>query len=189
MLTASDPVIWRPRRITIAGIPGSGKTTLARRLSASLGLPFVEMDKLFIGPKWQPRPEFEADVDSHIAGDSWVVEWQYPSVRDRIAASADTLLWLDIPSARAVRQLAHRTVRRRLSGEELWNGNREMPLPRLLYDKNHIIWWTVRNRRMFRELVPAAESKFEHLHVVRLRSYVDADLWVDNARQASIRLA
>jgi len=36
-------------RISVVGTTGSGKTTLARALSAQLGLPYIEMDAL----NWQ----------------------------------------------------------------------------------------------------------------------------------------
>lgn len=130
MLTASDPVTWRPRRIAVAGVTGSGKPALAQHLSERLKLPYVEIDSLFHGPGWQPRPEFISDVERIISGDSWVIEWQYSAVRPQIAERADTLLWLDLPTPITLYQLVRRTIRRRLRRVELWNGNYEGHEPR-----------------------------------------------------------
>jgi ATPase family associated with various cellular activities (AAA) len=38
------------RSVSIVGPPGSGKTTVGRALSEAMGVPFVELDKLSIGP-------------------------------------------------------------------------------------------------------------------------------------------
>ncbi len=86
MLTAFDPVTWRPRRIAIAGVSGSRKSTLAKCLSGQLGISYVEIDSLFHGSNWEPWGAFVSDVETIISGDSWVIEWQYSAVRDQIVA-------------------------------------------------------------------------------------------------------
>ncbi len=63
-------------RVLVAGSPGAGKTTPARRLTARLDLTHTEMDALFHGPGWVPRQEFEADVDALLASGRWVTEYQ-----------------------------------------------------------------------------------------------------------------
>ena len=52
----------RPRRVLVAGTSGSGKSTLAARIADVLTVPHVEIDALFHGPDWTPRPSFEQDV-------------------------------------------------------------------------------------------------------------------------------
>ena len=41
-----------PRRVSIVGSTGTGKTTFGRELAAILAVPFVELDALFWGPNW-----------------------------------------------------------------------------------------------------------------------------------------
>ncbi|WP_420622659.1 hypothetical protein [Candidatus Poriferisodalis sp.] len=62
----------------MAGATGVGKSTLARQVGAHLALPYVEIDALYHGPEWQPRPTFRDDVIALAAEDQWVTEWQYP---------------------------------------------------------------------------------------------------------------
>jgi adenylate kinase family enzyme len=62
LLGPGDPLPRRPSRVLVAGTSGAGKTTLAARIGALLRLPHVEIDALFHGPGWRPRPTFEADV-------------------------------------------------------------------------------------------------------------------------------
>lgn len=97
MLSAVDPLPQRPRRIVIAGVSGTGKTTLARRVAAITGVPHTEIDALFHGAGWTPRPEFLGDVRALVAGDTWITEWQYGDARPLIAERMDLLVWLDLP--------------------------------------------------------------------------------------------
>ena len=99
VLSATDPLPARPRRVLVAGTSGSGKTTLARTIGGILALPHVELDALFHGPGWTRRPRFEADVERFTGRPAWTTEWQYPRVRQLLLARADCLVWLDLPGA------------------------------------------------------------------------------------------
>lgn len=46
----------------MAGAVASGKSTLARLLAADWELPYTELDALYHGPQWQPRPTFRDDI-------------------------------------------------------------------------------------------------------------------------------
>ena len=178
MLTAADPVDWNPRRIAIAGTSGAGKSTLARRIAALLELPYTELDSLYHGPNWTPRPSFVEDVDRVTAAPGWVTEWQYRDVRGRILERADTLMWLDLPNAHTMARLTRRTLSRRLRRRQLWNGNVEPPLRTIFRDPDHIIRWGYRTRNKLDAALPAAAQAYPHLRVVRLRSQRDVDVWV-----------
>ena len=43
--------------INVVGTSGSGKSTLARRLAHRLGLPWIELDRLYWRPNWQGAPD------------------------------------------------------------------------------------------------------------------------------------
>ena len=178
MLSADDPLTHRPRRVVVAGTTGSGKTTLARRIGAILGLPVTEMDALHHGPAWTPRPEFMAEVEAFTSGDAWVSEWQYPDARELLADRADTMVWLDVATPLTMAQVVRRTVIRRLRDEELWNGNKEAPLRTVFTDPDHVVRWAWRTRHQLRELVPAVEPTHPQLVVVRLRNLSDVERFV-----------
>ena len=99
-LTADEPLPHRPRRVLVTGCSGSGKTTPAAALAVRLGIPHQELDALFHGPGWVPRPTFVAEVTALAATESWVVEWQYDQVRSLLLARADLLVWLGLSRTR-----------------------------------------------------------------------------------------
>ena len=167
MLTAYDPLPRRPCRVTVAGVSGSGKTTLTRRVAGLLDLPYTEMDALFHGPGWTPRPTFGVEVDAVVSGDRWATEWQYDYARPLIAARADLLVWLDVPFPVVLGRVVRRTVRRRIRRERLWNGNQEAPLHTFLTDPEHVVRWSISTRHLYRERVPALEAAYPHLKASR----------------------
>ncbi|RYJ05137.1 MAG: AAA family ATPase [Actinomycetales bacterium] len=166
------------QRILVAGTTGTGKTTVARAVAERLGLPRTELDALFHGPGWTPRPEFLDEVRALAASERWVTEWQYPSARPLLAARAELVVWLDLPVHLTMRRLVRRTVRRRLRREQLWNGNVEAPLWTVLTDDDHVVRWAWRTRHLLAELVPAAQREHPRLEVVRLRTQRDVDAWL-----------
>ena len=168
------------RRVLVAGSPGAGKTTLARELARRLGLPHTEMDALFHGPGWVPRPTFEADVDALLAGGRWVTEYQYPSVQPRLLAAADAVVWLDHPWPVVAWRLLRRTVVRAVDRQELYNGNRERP--RNWVRPSHPLWVVAGRQftaiRRGNALAFAAAAEARGLVVVRLRGARAADRWL-----------
>jgi len=177
-LTATDPLPFRPRRILVTGCSGSGKTTLAAALATRLGLPHHELDALFHGPGWVPRPTFVADVTALAASESWVVEWQYSHVRALLLARADLLVWLDLSRARVFSQLLRRTVVRRLRRVELWNGNYEPPLHTIFTDPEHVVRWAWSSYARVGPRVQDVLARPDHPVVVRLRNRREIRRWL-----------
>ncbi|MFI9814387.1 AAA family ATPase [Saccharothrix variisporea] len=179
LLGPADELPRSPRRVVVAGTSGAGKTTLARQIADELGLSYVEMDSLYHGPQWTPRPEFEDDVRAFVRGEAWATEWQYTRARPLLLERADTLIWLDHRKHTVLRRITVRTVVRRLRNEEVCNGNVEPPLRTVFTDREHILRWAWKSHRRTGERV-AAVLAGEHgprLAVVRLRGQREVDQW------------
>lgn len=168
-----------PQRVLIAGTSGAGKSTLARDVAASQGLLYTEIDALFHGPNWQPRPTFLEDIDAVSSVEKWVVEWQYNSARPMLTARADTMLWLDYPRYLVMWRVTKRTVWRWLTRAELWNGNRERSLWGALTDREGIIRWAWNTHHLTAERIETLLKESTHLVIVRLKSPRETRLWLE----------
>lgn len=177
MLCSRDP-LDRPTRVVIAGVSGVGKSTLARRISDALSLPYTEIDGLYHGAGWVPRPEFLVDVELFTREPAWITEWQYRDARPLLSARADTLVWLDLPSPVAVTRVVRRTISRSRTRLELWNGNTEPGMWHALVNREGIIRWALAHQRTYRRTVPIAAREHPHLQVVRLRSQREVEAWL-----------
>lgn len=179
MLAFDDPLPFHPTRVIVVGVSGAGKSTLAARIAPLVGGPHIEIDGLYHGPNWTPREEFMADVEAFVRGDAWVTEWQYSAARPLLAEHADLAVWLDLPFVTVtLPRLVRRTLRRRLRGERLWNGNVEPPLRTFFTDRNHIVRWAVASRNKCQGLVSQLEQDHPCLSVVRLRSQREVEDWL-----------
>lgn len=167
----------RDARVAVVGTSCSGKTTFARRLSRALDVPHVELDALYWGPGWSPAPpeDFRASVRDAISAPAWVADGNYSAVRDLVWSRATAVVWLDLPLRVVFPRALGRTLRRAITREELFGGNRESL--RGITARDWIPWWVLRTfrdrRRRYEELLGRPE--FSHLQVLRLTRPAEAD--------------
>jgi adenylate kinase family enzyme len=112
------------KRIHIFGGPASGKSTLARKLSAKLGLPYVELDAFF----WDDDSEHydirrdpekrDALLAEAAAKEAWVSEGVYWKWCDAAFERAELILVLDLPLWLRQVRLWRRHLLRRLGIEK-----------------------------------------------------------------------
>jgi len=158
-------------RVSVQGVPGSGKSTVGRAIAAQLGLPYVELDALHHGPGWsEPTAvEFVRVVAPLAAQERWVIDGRYHGkLGDLVIARADTVVWLDLPIRVWLPRLAWRSVRRLVLREELWNGNREQF--RMLFVRPNLFRWAWDKHFADRTFVPQWVGAHPHARLIRLRS-------------------
>ena len=169
------------QRTVVVGTTGSGKTTVARQLAQRLGYPYVELDALFWGPNWTPVPfnVFRERTAQALSGDAWTVGGNYSAARDIVWGRADTLVWLDYPLPLIMWQLFRRTIRRIVTREVLWSGNRETFRGQFLSRDSLFVWALNSHARYRRQYAAAlASPEYAHLAVVRLRSRRETREWL-----------
>ena len=174
------------RRVSVVGNSGSGKSTLGRALAVRLGVPYLELDGIHHLPGWTPiSPDaFVARVREAAAGDGWVIDGNYSVVRPLVWERADTVVWLDPPRRTVMRRVAWRTVRRGVTRQALWNGNRESLRNMFSRDPGvNIALWAWRRHAVYRDryLAAAADPANERLTFVRVASAEDAQRLLDSA--------
>jgi adenylate kinase family enzyme len=128
------------KRIVIVGTSGCGKTTLGKRISKILNIPFIDLDEYFWLPNWQEREEgeFERIVKELITKEEWIICGNFTKVRPLIWDEADTIIWLDYSFFRCMFQVLLRSFRRSFFKELCCNGNYES-LSRTFFSKHSIL--------------------------------------------------
>ena len=115
------------RRIAIFG--GGGKTSLADAIARKLGVQHIELDAIQHGPDWlqTPEDEFSRILEQRIneSPDGWVIDGNYSHHRPMILAQTDTVIVIQLWFAALFWRILLRCVRRAITREPLWNGNRE----------------------------------------------------------------
>nr|WP_201470003.1 AAA family ATPase [Microbacterium hydrocarbonoxydans] len=189
MLSAVDPLPFRPERVLIAGVTGSGKTTLGGRVAALWDLRHVEIDGLFNGENWTPRASFLDDVRTFAAEDRWVTEWQYTSkgTDEILAPRAQLVLWLDYPYRVVRSRLLRRTIGRSILRTRMWNGNVEKPLWRMFSGgtEGNIIAWQTETLHKWTQRMPEVPGQHPHLIIVRLTHPRATERWLRAQAEAS----
>jgi adenylate kinase family enzyme len=175
-------------RIVILGFTGSGKTSLAAAVAERLRAPHVELDALFWEPDWRlpPAEVFRARVARATAGPAWVLEGnpldqraQHAAYLEDLWPRAETIVWLDYPRWLVLWRLWWRTVRRILTRDTLWGGNRESLRVHFL-SRQSMFPWAWRSFPVHRELYRCLVERIVAAggDVVHLRSPREARLWL-----------
>jgi adenylate kinase family enzyme len=171
-----------PRRINVAGISGSGKTTTSQAIAQRLGLTHVELDALFHGPNWSaPTPEeFKRRILDAIDGlNGWVVDGNYGGfLGGFVLERAETVVWLDLPLRVCLRRVWRRTWRRIRTREELWESKNRESIRSGLLSRNSLIVWTVKAHFRHRRQWPERFAQHPQLETVRLRSQNEVARWL-----------
>jgi adenylate kinase family enzyme len=177
------------QRVNVIGAPGAGKSTLGVALAEHLQGQLIELDALFWGPDWQPtaREEFRAKVGAALAAERWIVCGDYnSSARDIIWQRADTVVWLDYSLRLTFYRLFHRTLRRIVTHEELWGGNRESWRAQFLSRQSLFLYLLRTHRRRRRENEASISSgRNPHLQVLRFRRPGETQAWLDSLSESA----
>jgi adenylate kinase family enzyme len=133
------------QRVLVIGSGGSGKTTFARRLAATLHLTVIHLDAHYWGPGWTPTPaeQWEREIQQFVSQPSWVMDGNYGGTLDIRLAACDTVIFLDLPRLVCTWRILKRGLR-------YWGRTRPDVAPgcpeRLRWE--FIVWvWTYRTRR------------------------------------------
>jgi energy-coupling factor transporter ATP-binding protein EcfA2 len=181
---------YPPQRISVVGTSGSGKSTLARALAVALGCTHIELDSIYHQPGWTELPgdEFRARVAQAIEGERWVADGNFSSVCDLVWDAADTVVWVDMPRSTILRRVFVRTLRRSMTREVLWNGNRERWYALLSpHPEHNMVVWSMatlgRVRRCYSEAM--VDDRWSDLDFTRLRTPSEVAHWLAGASASS----
>lgn len=170
------------KKVTVFGLPGSGKTTFARTLATQLGVPCLQLDKvLFQGGKPIPLSGFRAQTAAFTAGSAWVVEGNFHDLADVTWARSDVVVWLDY----ALWVLYWRTGRRafrRVFGIEPRSGRSW----RSFFSRRNLAWTVSRKYLWKRPVYGRDLAALDGAVVVRFRSPRQAAAWLACAAREGV---
>ncbi len=173
-------------RIVIIGTSCSGKTTLAKELSAILGFHHIELDELYWKPKWVEREgeEFKALVAESAAKDNWVADGNYSVVRDILWSRATTIIWLNYSFPVVLYRAISRSFKRSASKQILFSENRET-FKRAFFSKESIILWVIKTHNIKKKRYSAIlyNGSFVGMHVIELGSQFETDVFIDKLKK------
>lgn len=118
-----------PRRVFVTGQGGSGKTTLARALSAQTGAPAYHFDDIAYDPQTHRRRPIEvrlADVRRISEQPAWIADCWYLGWTEPLLVAAEEIVWLDLPWRLAARRIIVRHLRASLAGNNPHRGIRKL---------------------------------------------------------------
>jgi len=179
------------RHIAVWGATGSGKTTLARRLAGTLGLPHIELDAIRHAGTWDAVdfPEMRMTLRQRLEGcpEGWVIDGSYSPTHDLYLLQVETLIWLHVPWRVSFWRLLKRTVTRAWTREPVYHEDGPRESWRLTFlTRRSILWWSISNHRNnvrnARERIAALPSK---VAIYELRSALEVTAFEANVMKSA----
>ena len=115
------------QKIHIVGGAGSGKTTLAKRITEKLGYPGYDLDQIGWSKNGKiPLSSRLEGVEQILAQPQWVTEGIYLWWTEKLFEQADLIVWLDLPYRLAAWRIIKRHVQASLKGDNPHAGLRNL---------------------------------------------------------------
>jgi adenylate kinase family enzyme len=110
-----ESTAFRPKRITIIGCGGAGKSTLARQLGQITGIPVQHLDSIYWQPNWIPMQDgaWKESVAKLIAKDEWIIDGNYGGTMKERLARSDLIILMDFPTLVCLWRVVIRWLRNR----------------------------------------------------------------------------
>lgn len=88
------------KKVIVIGCPGAGKSTFARKLSATTGLPLHYLDMIWHRPDRTTlsREEFVNRIEEITAGEEWIIDGNYLHTMPLRLEHCDTVFFFDLPA-------------------------------------------------------------------------------------------
>lgn len=162
----------------IYGVTGSGKTTLAERLSSVTSLPWYSVDDLTWEPGWVEvaHDEQRRRISEICARSEWILDTAYSRWRDIPLARAELIVALDYQRWVSLQRLLRRTAARCWDRTPVCNGNTESLGS--AFGPDSIIRWHFRSFSRKRDRIRQWMDEDDGPPVLRLTSPRQTNAWL-----------
>lgn len=101
------------KKIAIIGAPGTGKTTLANKLSEIFHIKATHIDGLHHLENWQIRDKSERDkmILDVVEKEEWIIDGTYKSTLKARLEKADLIIWLDFSTINQLKGIVGRYLK------------------------------------------------------------------------------
>ena len=101
------------KRICVVGAPGTGKTTLSKKLSKIYKLPVCHLDSIHQLPNWELRDEKERDnmILEETKKEEWILDGTFTNTLLERVNRADLVIFLDYPTIAALKGVIKRIIK------------------------------------------------------------------------------
>lgn len=173
-----DDALPGARRVLIYGVTGSGKTTLAEKLSRVTSLPWYSVDDLTWEPGWVEvgNDEQRRRISEICARSEWILDTAYGRWRDIPLSRAELIVALDYPRWVSLQRLLRRTAARCWDRTPICNGNTESL--RTALGPDSIIRWHFRSFSRKRDRIKQWMDQDGGPRVLRLTSPRQTEAWL-----------
>ena len=165
----------------VIGVGGAGKSTFARRFAQVTGLPLIHLDRLFWKPGWveTPRDEWVSTMRQITSQPSWLIDGNYGGTIDIRLEAADTIVFLDVPTRRAIfRVIKRRLVNRRSPRPDMTEGCPER------LDLGFLRWIAGYNRTRRPAILARLEGLQDEKLILHLRTDAEVERLLAEAASA-----
>ncbi len=166
-------------KVCIIGCPGSGKSTMARKLGEITGFPVYHLDAYFHKRGWVERSqdEWHRILNDLLSEDEWIMDGDYGSSQDMRFAKADTIIFLDFPRYKCmINVLKRNLVYRNKSRPDVAEGCYEM------FDLEFYRWiWNFKRRQRLRDKVRLRRLQGEK-EIVVLKNHKEIDRFLERIK-------
>ncbi len=105
--------ISQAKRILVIGCPGSGKTTLSKKIAKILDLPIIHLDAFYHKPNWKEpkKHQWNKVLQDLLKRKLWVMDGNYAESFNLRFLRADAIIYLDYSSLRCCYRVLKRIIK------------------------------------------------------------------------------